>query len=972
MKDLKSTDNAKILLIESNKEETEIFSQIVSSAFDLTCIFDQNQALSLLQEDSNKFSTVIVELEIALSFLKKMRKIRSLKNIPVIVSSETSDSELEDELLALGVIYFLKKPYNKKRVLSRISVAVKLSGAEKSIITLEHDELTGLYTRQAFLQKTEQIRNNNPNKEFCIIGFDFENFKSTNTLYGEKKCNEFLAYTAKKLMEKVPYGISGRFGGDQYILFLEGKGAVDLDVLSRIQKSILDSAPIPHQNVKVGIYAPIDSECSMVLCCDRAFIAIREIKGIYGKDVAFFESTLLQHLLDEQRIIETMERGLQNGEFKVFYQPKHEVISGNIAGAEALVRWEHPEYGFLQPNQFIPLFERNGFISKLDSFILEQVCKDVKRWQDNGFPLVPISVNISRHDLLTPECLEKQLQIVDSFGINHNLLHIEVTESLYSENTDVIISQVKKAQELGFLIEMDDFGSGYSSLGLLSSFPLDILKLDISFVRNIKANEIVVENIIKMAHRMGLLTVAEGAESNEQFSTLKGLGCDFIQGFYFSRPLSVQNFESYLKKSTVFAGSNDSFPKKKKISNINENLLIAANEVAESLPGGFFSCHAGGDQQIIAFNSELMRMYGCSTSEEFRKYIGNSFVNLIYEKDHDHVVQTIYNQITPENDTGSIDFRIKTKDEQIKYVRTYGRFVRTEKYGDIFYVFMNDITEERNRKIKAEQDRLKKIELTKTAENATAEIHAKNIFMYNIAKEIINPMQSIIKYTKEIQDNISDVQAIQVNLLKARESEEQLLGFINNVVELSKLENGETKLREIPTDISNAVELTYALIKEPAEKKKIKVEYWSEIKNPYIYQDIFHTTQIVMNIVLNAIKYTPEGGRIKFGLRQYEGRNENECAIEFICEDTGIGISEEFLPHIFENFSREDNQINRDLPSSGLGLNIAKKLLNLMNGTIEISTKQGEGTIIKTTHYHRYANLKDIEYPTSLSGNLSL
>ena len=292
MKDLKSTDKAKILLIESNKEETEIFSQIVSSAFDLTCIFDQNQALSLLQEDSNKFSTVIVELEIALSFLKKMRNIRSLKNIPVIVSSETSDSELEDELLALGVIYFLKKPYNKKRVLSRISIAVKLFGAEKSIITLEHDELTGLYTRQAFLQKTEQIRNNNPNKEFCIIGFDFENFKSTNTLYGEKKCNEFLAYTAKKLMEKVPYGISGRFGGDQYILFLEGKEAVDLDVLNRIQKSILDSAPIPHQNVKVGIYAPIDSECSMVLCCDRAFIAIREIKGIYGKDVAFFESTL--------------------------------------------------------------------------------------------------------------------------------------------------------------------------------------------------------------------------------------------------------------------------------------------------------------------------------------------------------------------------------------------------------------------------------------------------------------------------------------------------------------------------------------------------------------------------------------------------------------------------------------------------------------------------------------------------------
>ena len=272
-----------------------------------------------------------------------------------------------------------------------------------------------------------------------------------------------------------------------------------------------------------------------------------------------------------------MERALEEGQFLVYYQPKHETISRSIAGAEALVRWVHPEYGLMLPGTFIPIFERNGFITKLDLYILEQVCKDIKSWQEQDLPIVPVSVNISRLDFIEPGCLERQIAIIDSYGIPHDLLHLEVTESLYSDNTEVIASQVKKAQEHGFMIEMDDFGAGYSCLGMLSSFSLDVLKLDISFVQNIKNNEIVIENIIKMAHRMGLFIVAEGAENEEQYKTLKSLGCDFIQGYYFSKPLPLSQYEDYMKKTSVMTELRKVVTKKTgdETSLLNDNMLLS-------------------------------------------------------------------------------------------------------------------------------------------------------------------------------------------------------------------------------------------------------------------------------------------------------------------------------------------------------------------------------------------------------------
>ena len=972
MNTLNNVDKPKVLIVESDAENSAELKNIISSHYEVVETVPEN-AVSLISNKENGITTAILNIKHAALIVRELRSFIPTEKFPILISTDIENSDLENELLDLEVIDFLKKPYDKRRVLNRLKTTIKLAEANKAIDELERDELTGLLTRKAFLLKVEQFISNNRDKKLAIIAFDFDNFKSSNSLYGVEKCNEFLAFAAREMMKALPEGISGRYGGDQYILFYEVKEHVNIEHLNRIVKEILDSAPIPHQIVKMGIYSPVDCELPLVISCDRAFFSIRSIKGKYGKDIAFFEDSLQNQLLNEQRITETMERALEESQFQVFYQPKHETVTGHIAGAEALVRWNHPEYGFMAPGSFIPLFERNGFITKLDAFVLEQVCKDIKRWEQDGLPLVPISVNVSRRDFLETGCIENQFKIIDEHKVDHSLLHMEVTESLYSENTELIISQVKKTQEMGFAIEMDDFGSGYSSLGSLSTFPLNILKLDISFVRNIKKNEIVIENIIKMAHRMGLLTIAEGAETIEQYKILKSLGCDYIQGYYFSKPLSCRDFEAYLKKSSVLSAGKieiNEITKVKERTSLSEDMLMAANEVAEGIPGGFFSYHADGALELISFNTELIKMYGCTSAEEFREYVGNSFCGIVHPDDFARVQRSIDRQITDDNNIDYVEYRIKAKDGSIKYVKDYGRFVKTKNYGDIFYVFLNDITMEERAKAEAEAELVRKIELQRAADLASNANRAKNIFMSTVTQNMLQDMHEMISITGKLKNQELDGESARSALKKIEKTQEHMLSFINNVFELVQMENGEIELNETPTDISKAMEKTYALIENEAKAKNIQVEYWSEITNPYIYQDIMHTTDVVINVLLNAIKYTPEGGKIRFGLKQTEGDLQNECIVTFVCEDNGIGISPEFIPYVCKNFAREDNEINREIPSAGLGLSIAKALLYLMNGTIDIKSAPGKGTTVAVAMPHIYAKKEDVEKASTLSGNV--
>ena len=371
-------------------------------------------------------------------------------------------------------------------------------------------------------------------------------------------------------------------------------------------------------------------------------------------------------------------------------------------------------------------------------------------------------------------------------------------------------------------------------------------------------------------------------------------------------PLPLSQYEDYMKKTSVMTELRKVVTKKTgdETSLLNDNMLFAAYEVSEGLPGGFFSYHADGNLELISINEELVSMFDCKTGDEFRSFVGNSFRGIVLPEDFDRIQNSINGQITVNNDIDQVDYRIRTKSGTIKYVRDYGRFVKTKKFGDIFFVFIYDITEEENRKSAEAEEQRKKLELQRTADIASAANKAKSIFMFNIAEEVIQPIKHIVNCTSTMMDNLTKPDIVKENIMKSRKHEEYLLQYVNNMLEYARLEQGEIKVIERAIDTTEAVKNIYGLIENKVKEKGIEVEYWSDIKHPYIFQDIKHTTTVVMNIMLNAVKYTPPGGKIKFGLKQTPGDNPNYCLIHFICEDTGIGISEEFLPFVYKSFAR--------------------------------------------------------------------
>ena len=454
--------------------------------------------------------------------------------------------------------------------------------------------------------------------------------------------------------------------------------------------------------------------------------------------------------------------------------------------------------------------------------------------------------------------------------------------------------------------------------------------------------------MIKMAHKLGFLTIAEGVETEEQYRVLKGLGCDMIQGYYFSKPLPKEDFEKYLKNHAISIVEKR-IKKATSQEHISEDMLLIANDFAEGLPGGFFSYHADDDLSVVSLNKELMTIFECDSQDEFRQFTGNSFKGMVHPDDLESVLEEIDSQIENSN-LDYVEYRIITKKGNIKYIQNYGRFLNTDKYGGIFYVFIYDITADK---------------LQKEAKIAS---ESKNIFISNLLHDISPIIKQIVSNTEEISKCYNQKENLTKLIKKQKQCQEQLLCFINNLGQLSDISSGVVSLNEVPTYIAKGMEITYNVFKSKAEEKNIKFEFYTDLFNPYVYQDVRHTSNVVFNIIQNSIKYTNEGGSIKFGLIQ-EPKDDKECYVNFICEDTGVGISEEYLPHIFEPFTRDNNEINDKILSSGSGMHIVEGLVKLKGGTITIDSKPGKGTKIVVSQIHRFADKESIDKDSALLTN---
>lgn len=448
----------------------------------------------------------------------------------------------------------------KERVLITFTNAEQeLETVQKLKFLLAKDPLTHMPNLDSFVQMTEKMLQSHPEQSYAFIRMDIDKFRIINQMYGTKEGDNILRYIGVKIQEWagpiLETSTYCRISSDMFCVCMPAEAGSIQEIIDFIQTS-LHAYPIKFDMImSFGVYITCeedrDAQTSVSTLMDRAASAQRTVKNSYMNHIAYYDSVIRKKEIAEQIIISEMKKALETNQFQVYLQPKCEMDTGKIIGSEALVRWIHPSQGIISPGEFIPVFEKNGFISELDYYVLRTTCQMIRRWLDEGKKVYPISVNVSRTDLYNPNLLEQIKQCVAEFEVPHELIAFELTESAFVSDNMQLYNLAKLLQENHFNVMMDDFGSGYSSLNSLREIPVDVLKIDLKFLppsSDDRRGNVILHSVVEMANRLGLEVIVEGVETIEQAEFLLSIGCRNAQGFYFYRPMPVSEYERCLEE----------------------------------------------------------------------------------------------------------------------------------------------------------------------------------------------------------------------------------------------------------------------------------------------------------------------------------------------------------------------------------------------------------------------------------------
>ena len=456
------------------------------------------------------------------------------------------------ELLVLG--YLIRLQIEHSVELNQLKNNAAQLNKELSYSS-SHDILTGLPNRLYLNEQLEQVKSDaeENNKKFALIFLDLDHFKNINDTLGHDIGDALLQMVANLLTKNMPKeSLITRIGGDEFILVLSGLSD-DMELLPIInsllvefRKELFIKGYSLQLSASIGIAIYPNDSTNIKELMKYADIAMYKAKADGRDSFSFFTQTLNTKIHNEVEIINDMQRAFYDNEFKLYFQPKVDVKTQKIIGAEALLRWEHPHKGIIGPNVFIPLAESTGFILTLGTFVIKEGIQSIKKFNDLGYKDLIISINVSSRQFQNKDLYQNLYREVQLAGIDPKQLGIEITESIMMKNTDNTLSILQNIQELGALIYIDDFGTGYSSLAYLKKFPIDILKIDKSFVDDIRQdghNEgLLINTILAMGKTLGLKVIAEGVEYQYQFDFLKERECDFVQGYYFAKPMPQDQF----------------------------------------------------------------------------------------------------------------------------------------------------------------------------------------------------------------------------------------------------------------------------------------------------------------------------------------------------------------------------------------------------------------------------------------------
>ena len=545
--------NRRILVVEDELINQELLKLMLSDTYEVTVAGTGAEALEEIETHSDTLSLILLDLNLPdLNGLEVLRRIRAdsrYARLPVIVMTAEKDAEVES--LSLGAIDFIPKPYpQQKVVLARVLRTIELSEDQDTIRRTERDHLTGLYTREFFYRYAGQFDVYYKDLPTDALLIDINHFHMINDRYGKSYGDEVLRQVGEKIQEAVrdAGGIVCRLAADTFLVYCPHRDDY-ADLLDAASVTLRHEENKELQvRLRMGVYASVDKAVDIERRFDRAKLAAEKVRNIFGKAVGIYDDALREQEVFAEQLVDDFHTAIRERQFLVYYQPKFGILGEQpaLASAEALVRWKHPKLGMVSPGVFIPLFEQNGLIPELDGYVWQEVASQLRDWKDRLGRSVPVSINVSRVNMYDPGLVEKLVSLVRRNGLDFSDILLEVTESAYTGDSDQIIDRVRQLRQCGFKIEMDDFGSGYSSLCMLASLPIDALKLDIQFIRTAfrdGGNTRLLEAVVLLAKSLDVPTVAEGVETAEHLQALKAMGCDIVQGYYFSRPVPAGEFE---------------------------------------------------------------------------------------------------------------------------------------------------------------------------------------------------------------------------------------------------------------------------------------------------------------------------------------------------------------------------------------------------------------------------------------------
>ncbi len=546
----------KVLIVDDESINREILGNMLNSEYEVVYAENGKQALEKLSEDKD-FSLMLLDLRMpvmgGLQVLSKCRSDSELSKLPIIVLTQEKDAEVES--IRAGADDFIKKPYDMPEViLARCERIIELYEKSTLIDLTQVDPLTGLYASEFFFEYIRQYEQYN-DKEMDAVVLDIEHFHLINEIHGRDEGDRILKKVAEILEQKSKesFGIACRSSADTFYIYISGMedyGMLADSIIKAMGELSLSPAKI---RLRIGVNKKADRSVSPEQRFDYAKLACDGLRRDYTRQVAFYDKDLHDRQIYETQLIHDMDGSIKSRDFEVYFQPKYGIQGEKpqLTSAEALIRWRHPKLGMISPGDFIPLFEGNGLVQKLDRFVWEEAARYVGMWKKKFGFSVPVSVNVSRIDIYDPDLEDTLAKLLEKNDLKSSELYLEITESAYSDNAVRLIEVVKSLRNKGFRIEMDDFGSGYSSLNMLTAIPIDVLKMDMKFVQNMLKDEKslkLCELVLDISRFLDVPVVAEGVEDEAQYEKLKEMGCQIIQGYYFSKPLPADEFEDLIRK----------------------------------------------------------------------------------------------------------------------------------------------------------------------------------------------------------------------------------------------------------------------------------------------------------------------------------------------------------------------------------------------------------------------------------------